>query len=108
MVEFLVSIINLFFVPMVSLTIHQRTVRKQNASCKRDLIMQYCVYTALNVPAVKTIATIIRLIGGRAFGAASGFYTLAGLAVAAMLPWAVVLIRKFFSVTFEVKRNEKT
>ncbi len=107
MTAFLISVINLFFVPMISLAVHQHTVRKEKPSCKREIIMQYGIYTVLNFTAVKTVATVIRLISGFIFGAASGFYTLAGLFTGISLPLAAAVFFKFIHVTFEVKKYEK-
>lgn len=106
-VDYFVVIINLFFVPVVSLNVHQHLVRKDNPSCKRDLIMQYGIYTALNLVGSKTVFAVIRLIWKTSFVVASGYYTLVGLAVAALLPLASAVFRKFFSTVSKIKKNEK-
>lgn len=68
--------INLFFVPLLPLIVVYREKRKQ-LEPNLDLLFQYGIIAACNLPLTKISVVLIREIGGRSITSDSGYYTLA-------------------------------
>lgn len=68
--------INLFFVPLLSLIVIYREKQKP-LEPNLDLLFQYGIITACNIPLTKVFIVLIREIGGRNITMDSGYYTLA-------------------------------
>ena len=106
MSEFLVSFINLFFVPVICLYIHRRTVIRVPLN-GGELFLRYCIFAVLNLPLTRVFIMLIEKIVGSQIAISSAYYTIAAIVSAVLLPWGVALIRKYVHVRFEVKKHEK-
>ena len=106
MSEFLVSLINLFFVPVICLQIHRRTVIRVELSAG-ELFLRYCIFTVLNLPLTRVFIMLMEKIVGSQINLSSAYYTIAAIVSAVLLPWSIALVRKYVQIRFEVKKHEK-
>ena len=106
MSEIAMILINLFFVPVISLQIHRRTVIHTELSGK-ELFIRYCLYTVLNILPTRGILWAMGILLRVSTLMSSAWYTVAAILSAVVLPWIILLVRKFISIRFEVKKNEK-
>ena len=106
MSEFLVSFLNLFFVPVICLHIHRRTVIRVPLN-GGELFLRYCIFAVLNLPLTRVFIMLIEKIVGSQIAISSAYYSIAAIVSAVLLPWGVALIRKYVHVRFEVKKHEK-
>lgn len=106
MSEFLVSFINLFFVPVICLHIHRRTVIRVNLNAG-ELFLRYCMFAVLNLPLTRVFIMLIEKLVGSQISLSSAYYTIAAIVSATLLPWGIALVRKYVQIRFEVKKHEK-
>lgn len=82
----MVTFINLFFVPVVSLyLLYNKSGKPLKASL--ELLAQYCIAAACNVPAAKVFIFLAKKIADVHISIDSGYYTLAALTSAVLLAW---------------------
>jgi len=74
----LVVFVNLFFVPVLSLYLLYRKKQK-TLRLNLDLLLQYCIITACNIPLTKVFIFLAKRVGGVFISIDSGYYTLAAL-----------------------------
>lgn len=88
----MVAFINLFFVPVVCLNL---IYKKNGIPIEKniDLLFQYCIITACNVPVAKILGFLVKHITGMQFFIDSGYYTLTALASAVLMAWLFVNAR---------------
>ena len=91
MVQMMV-LVNLIFVPVISL---YWIYKKKGKSIVRnmELLFQYCIATACNIPLAKAFTVIIGKITGKQIFLDSGYYTAAALASAVIIAWIYLNIR---------------
>ena len=106
MSELLVSFINLFFVPVICLHMHRRTVIRAELSAG-ELFLRYCIFTALNLPLTRVFIMLIEKVVGSQIDLSSAYYTIAAIVSAVLLPWSIALVRKYVQIRFEVKKHEE-
>lgn len=80
----LVVFINLFFVPVLPLYMIYRKRRKP-LLLNPDLLFQYCIITACNIPLTKVFTFLAKKVGGMFISIDSGYYTVAALVSSALL-----------------------
>lgn len=98
----LVVFINLFFVPTLPLyKMNQKPLR-----ISLDLLFQYCIITACNIPLTKVFIFLAKRVGGIFISIDSGYYTLAALASAFFIP-ALYEFFKTVHIEIEAKKNEE-
>ena len=84
--ETVIRLINLFFVPMLPVYLYYKS-SKQPLAPNLELLFRYAVTAALLIPLAKAIAFLPgRLIAGTTIPLDSGYYTLAALIAAWLLP----------------------
>lgn len=88
----MVAFINLFFVPVVCLYLVYRKNEKP-IEISIELLFQYCIITACNVPAAKVLGFLVKHITGIQFFIDSGYYTLTALVSAVLMAWLFVYAR---------------
>lgn len=97
----LVIFINLFFVPLLPLYV---LYRKKQKSLKPnlDLLFQYGIIVACNIPLSKVFIALIKIISGKSISLDSGYYTLA-----ALLPTILVVSSYKFYKMYHYYNPEK-
>jgi len=81
----MVIFINLFFVPILSVyRIHKITEKK--ITLNLDLLIQYFVVAACNIPLTKMFVFLVRKLTGFVISLDSGYYTLTALTAAVLIP----------------------
>lgn len=99
--ETVIRLINLFFVPMLPVYLYYKS-SKQPLAPSLELLFRYAVTAALLIPLAKVIAFLPgRLTANGTIPLDSGYYTLAALIAAWLLP---DLFRLAGSVSGKVKR----
>lgn len=81
----MVVFINLFFIPVISVYIINKNEKKL-IQFNLDLLIQYCIVAACNIPLTKAFTFTIGKISGIAIFIDSGYYTSAALLSAIFLP----------------------
>lgn len=100
----IVTIINLFFVPMFATSIYaKRHQLLLNGSCAR-IISVYMMMTAALVPIMKGIVYLIDFCFTYKLKIDSGYYTLGAIIIAALLPYIAELFQKCFAVECEIEK----
>lgn len=88
----MVVFVNLFFVPTVCLYLIYR--KKERPIVKSlELLFQYCIVSACNIPAAKVFIFLIKKFTGTQISIDSGYYTLAALISALLLAWFYLNVR---------------
>lgn len=82
----MVTFINLFMTPVVTLSLLYNKSGKP-VKANLELLFQYCIAAACNVPAAKVFIFLAKIIAGVYISIDSGFYTLAALVSAVLLAW---------------------
>jgi len=80
----LVVFVNLFFVPVLSLYLLYRKKQK-TLRLNLDLLFQYCIITACNIPLTKVFIFLAKRAGGVFISIDSGYYTILAILSAIML-----------------------
>ena len=99
-----VTCINLFLVPFISLAIWYAR-KGETPKCTPAFRMQYACFTVILVPVIKIAATLAEKALGMPIELYSGYYTLAGIVCAAILPYAAEILKKIFNVKCTIGRN---
>ena len=100
----LVTIINLLFVPMYATVIYTKRHKLLAAGFQFRVIGVYMMMTAILVPIMKAIEYAVHFFFGYSLYVYSGYYTIAAIVVAVILPYIVELIQKCFSVECEIEK----
>ena len=82
----IVIFITFFFVPVLALYIMLHKAEGQRIEFNFDILLQYCILVSCNIPLTKIFAAFIRKICGVDISVDSGYYTLAALAAALLIP----------------------
>lgn len=83
--------INLFFVPLLPLYVLQRE-KKEPLKPNLELLFQYGIVAACNVPLTKVFIVLIRILSGIYISMDSSYYTVAALLSSGFM----ILLYKFF------------
>jgi len=102
----MVVFINLFFVPVVCLFQLYRKAEKPLVK-SMDLLFQYCVVTACNIPAAKALIYLLKKVIGMQVSIDSGYYTLAAL-ISAFFISLLYSFCKIIHIEIEVKKEEES
>lgn len=102
----LVLFINLFFAPVVCLYLLYRKKEKRIA-LSMELLFQYCIITACNIPAAKIFVFLLKKVAGVYIELDSGYYTLIALLSAVLLAWFVTNVQLEISIK-KAGMEEKT
>jgi len=100
------EIINLLFVPIISLYI----VFRQKGWPQRfspELIMRWCIFASANMLITKAIFKSINVFYPVVMDLAGVKYTFVAAAVAVLLPYMIDFMKKYVSIRVEIKGNEK-
>lgn len=98
----MVVFINLFFVPLVCLyLLYQKKTKPITKGL--EVLFQYGIAAACNVPAAKVIIFLIKRVTGKQISMDSGYYTLAALISAVLLAWLFSAAR----IEIDTKKLEK-
>ena len=103
-----VTLINLFLVPLISLAIAYGRAEKK-MQCTTAFWVEYGCYVAVLVPIIKIAATLMEKVMHQPIELYSGYYTLAGVGCAALLPYVASVLKKMFNVkcTIEGKNTHE-
>lgn len=101
----MVVFVNLFFVPVVCLFQFYRKAGKPIVK-SLELLFQYCMVTACNIPATKVFIFLAKKAIGMQISIDSGYYTLAALVSAFLIP-SLYTFCKMIRIEIEVQKNEK-
>lgn len=101
-----VILINLFFVPFISVAISAGRQGKK-ISCSMAFWVSYGCYATLIVPFSKILASLVEKALSMPVELYSGYYTLCAIPVAALLPFVSAVLKKMFHLTCEIKKNEE-
>lgn len=104
MVHF-IGFINLFFIPLMPIYMMYRKSERP-LTRNLDLLFQYCIVTAWNIPLAKVFIFLVRILGGVEISIDSGYYTLAALVSAYAIP-LLYEIFKTFHVEIEIVKETK-
>ena len=102
----LLSIINLFLIPVISLYIYIKRSRKEIHFSFENLC-KYCVLVAVNSVLNKAVTVIITMLSGKTVLVTSSYYTLIGIVTAVCIPFVIEIAIKYFSIRIEEKDNEE-
>lgn len=102
--EILACIINLFFVPAISVFLSRKL--RGVTQWRLDDLISYLIYAALNRPFGRALAAVARRLFHLDMHVSSAEYTLVAAAAALCLALLAVLCGKFFSVRLSVKPKE--
>lgn len=102
----MLTLINLFFVPVVLIVIlYRRQARKPAFSL--ELLFDYCIAVACNIPVTKLFVVLFRLVTGMQLSMESSYYTVLALLSAALLPYVLEFLRKSFQVRCVITENDE-
>ncbi|MBQ7288917.1 MAG: hypothetical protein IJW78_04225 [Clostridia bacterium] len=105
-VDNVLTIINLFFIPIISLYIYI----KKNNKALRFSFENFCIYAVLVATSSilnKALVVVINLVSGKMIYIASSYYTLIGLVTAVFIPIIYEIITKYISVRVKEKKNDE-
>ncbi len=89
-----VVILNLFVVPAVALWCYHK-IRKTPFEPSVELLLEYAIFTACNVPLTKIAVFLIRLLADRDISLDSGYYTFLAICAAVTLGFLADLTGKY-------------
>ena len=96
--------INLFFIPCITLWIFYRRAGLTPAWTPK-LVLDYAVAAVVNVPAAHVVVWIVRQLLGSDIADFTETYTLLALVTAIVLAFAAELMGKFMKLTCEKKQQ---
>ncbi|MBQ2967625.1 MAG: hypothetical protein IJE10_05855 [Clostridia bacterium] len=100
----IVTIINLFFVPMFATSIYARRHQLLQNGFQARVIAIYMMMTAVMVPIMKGIEYMVDFCFTYDLQVNSGYYTIGAIIVAVILPYVVELFQKCFAVECEIEK----
>lgn len=100
----IVTIINLFFVPMFATSVYARRHQMIPNGAYARIIATYMKMTAALVPIMKGLTYLIDFCFAYKLQIDSGYYTLGAILVAVILPYVVELFQKCFAVECEIEK----
>ncbi len=105
---FLRSFINLFMVPVVALVLFaKRENRELNPTL--ETLLRYCIIVAGNIPITRVITFLVRILTNMDIEADSGYYTVAALLAAVIMPVVCKMWSEFWNnLSKEDKVNYQT
>lgn len=99
-------IINLFFLPVITMYIYLKR-------CSKKLMFSFenlCIYAALvpvNSVVNKAAVVIIKAVTGKTFELHSSYYTLIGIITGVLIAFVFEIATKYISIRIEEKKNEQ-
>lgn len=103
MIDKYITIINLFFVPFISLSIFNH--KKYGEKTIYELIVQYCVLVAIVTTLSKASAAILRYLFNLNIAVTSSLYSILAITIACVLPYVV---NTFKFKLIASKKNKQT
>ena len=105
--ETLIAIVNIFFVPAISLYLSAYCLSgKQDTALTGKHFLQYCIFTAVNLPVTKIMLKAVSMVFGSAFSIASTYYTIIAAISAVILPCLAKLLEKSSQIHVELTRRQ--
>lgn len=106
--EILIAIVNVFFVPAISLYLFVYSPSKQEGPALTGKhLLQYCIFTVLNLLFTKLIVKAVTIASGIVFSAASTYYTIIAVLVSVILPYIIKLLRRSVQIHIELTERSK-
>ncbi|MEA4966455.1 MAG: hypothetical protein VB055_11630 [Oscillospiraceae bacterium] len=103
----MLTLINLFFVPAVFISILYRR-QSWNPVFSAELLLRYCIAVACNLPATKVLVVLVRLLLNVAISTESAYYTVLALLSAAVLPYFLELLHKCIKLNCVIVENDES
>lgn len=100
----MVAFVNVLFVPVISLWLYEKQENRP-LQPTLELLFRYCVFAALNIPAAR-VFVVLAALAHVTIVVDSGYYTIAALISAVLLPYAYIILTKIH-VEIEVSRHDK-
>ena len=102
----MVTFLNLFFVPMISVFVFYRRNKKELFP-DLDFFKQYVIYTIAVTIATFLTMKILTIITGFGATSESQVYTIVATIIAFLLPYIFEIYSKYIDIRFEVKGNDE-
>ena len=99
----LISIINLFFIPFVSLIVSSK-INKGSEKKIFNIVSEYVIYTIVVFALSKVI---IELITDYDYPLSGLIYSIVALSFSVLMPIVFEIIKTRFDIHLEIERNEK-
>lgn len=106
MIDLAVVFVNVFVLPLISLYIYMKRQDKQLLFTFENVCI-YSIFLAVGLVFNKGISIVIRIFFAKNIDLNFTVYTMVGIVIFALLPIVFEIVKKYFSVKLEVKKNEK-
>ena len=105
-VRMLVSFLNIFLCPMISLALSYR-IRKRKLMFSAEFFVSYCILTVCNMPLTKIMVVMVEKIFDKQVELYSTYYTMLAMVSAVVLPYVWHVFRVNVSASVEINKNDE-
>ena len=104
MIELIICIVNLFFIPMIFIQTYWKRNKRQ-LMLSFELVSCYISMVPILFLITKVFLALIRIIKPIEVHLTSSKYTLVAVLLAFLLPYVIEVFKKYVSVTCEIKKR---
>lgn len=96
----MIAFINLFFVPMISVSIYYNQ-KKEQLKFDPAFVARYCIFTSLVFLGAKLLSQIVSIFYPINIQINTAFYTVFAVPVAVVISYLIAFFKAYFSVVIE-------